>query len=90
MLGCAELRTNVRSDQLKLCAWCTQLPKALEEQGVENETLVVFTADHGYQLGEKACWTKVCHPPLSPCLSTRPSIRPFEPRSTPPVGSPFD
>lgn len=33
--------------------------KALEETGLEDETIVIFTSDHGYHLGEHDFWAKV-------------------------------
>ncbi|QXD23529.1 sulfatase [Opitutia bacterium ISCC 51] len=32
---------------------------ALEEAGLEDETIVIFTSDHGYHLGEHDFWSKV-------------------------------
>ncbi|MFT4542163.1 MAG: iduronate 2-sulfatase [Planctomycetota bacterium] len=32
---------------------------ALEESGVRDETIVIFTSDHGYHLGEHDFWAKV-------------------------------
>ena len=32
---------------------------ALEEQGLEEKTIVIFTSDHGYHLGEHDFWAKV-------------------------------
>ncbi len=32
---------------------------ALEEAGIEDETIVIFTSDHGYHLGEHDFWAKV-------------------------------
>ena len=33
--------------------------KALEETGQRNNTVVIFTSDHGYHLGEHDLWSKV-------------------------------
>ncbi|MDF1810942.1 MAG: sulfatase-like hydrolase/transferase, partial [Verrucomicrobiales bacterium] len=33
--------------------------KALQENGLENNTIVIFTSDHGYHLGEHDFWAKV-------------------------------
>jgi iduronate 2-sulfatase len=33
--------------------------KALEEAGIADETIVIFTSDHGYHLGEHDFWAKV-------------------------------
>lgn len=33
--------------------------KALEESGVADRTIVIFTSDHGYHLGEHDFWAKV-------------------------------
>jgi choline-sulfatase len=33
--------------------------KALEEEGLEDNTIVVFTSDHGFHLGEHDFWMKV-------------------------------
>jgi iduronate 2-sulfatase len=33
--------------------------KALEESGQRNNTIIVFTSDHGYHLGEHDLWSKV-------------------------------
>ena len=33
--------------------------KALEEEGLRDNTIVVFTSDHGYHLGEHDFWAKV-------------------------------
>lgn len=33
--------------------------KALEQSGVADETIVIFTSDHGYHLGEHDFWAKV-------------------------------
>ena len=33
--------------------------KALEKSGVADETIVIFTSDHGYHLGEHDFWAKV-------------------------------
>ncbi len=35
-----------------------KLLKALDDEGVADNTLVVFHADHGYQLGERNIWCK--------------------------------
>ncbi len=32
---------------------------ALQEAGIEDETIVIFTSDHGYHLGEHDFWAKV-------------------------------
>ena len=32
---------------------------ALEEAGLEDETIIIFTSDHGYHLGEHDFWSKV-------------------------------
>ena len=32
---------------------------ALEEAGIEDRTIVIFTSDHGYHLGEHDFWAKV-------------------------------
>ena len=33
--------------------------KALEESGQRNDTIIIFTSDHGYHLGEHDLWSKV-------------------------------
>lgn len=33
--------------------------KALKDEGLENNTIVIFTSDHGYHLGEHQFWMKV-------------------------------
>lgn len=33
--------------------------KTLEEEGLENNTIVIFTSDHGFHLGEHRFWMKV-------------------------------
>lgn len=33
--------------------------KTLEEEGLEDNTIVIFTSDHGYHLGEHRFWMKV-------------------------------
>jgi len=33
--------------------------KALEESGQRNNTIIIFTSDHGYHLGEHDLWSKV-------------------------------
>jgi iduronate 2-sulfatase len=33
--------------------------EALEEAGIADETIVIFTSDHGYHLGEHDFWAKV-------------------------------
>ena len=33
---------------------------ALESAGIADETIVIFTSDHGYHLGEHDFWAKVC------------------------------
>ena len=33
--------------------------RKLEEQGLRNNTIVIFTSDHGYHLGEHDFWAKV-------------------------------
>ena len=33
--------------------------KALEDEGLEDNTIVVFTSDHGFHLGEHKFWMKV-------------------------------
>ena len=36
-----------------------RLLKALERLGAREETIVIFLSDHGYNLGEHKCWSKV-------------------------------
>ena len=33
--------------------------RKLDEQGLRNNTIVIFTSDHGYHLGEHDFWAKV-------------------------------
>jgi choline-sulfatase len=33
--------------------------KALKEEGLEDDTIVIFTSDHGFHLGEHSFWMKV-------------------------------
>ncbi len=32
---------------------------ALQESGLDDKTIVIFTSDHGYHLGEHDFWAKV-------------------------------
>ena len=36
-----------------------QVLKALKDNGLEDNTIVIFTSDHGYHLGEHDFWAKV-------------------------------
>ena len=36
-----------------------QVTKALEDNGLKDNTIVIFTSDHGYHLGEHDFWAKV-------------------------------
>ena len=36
-----------------------QISGALKDAGIEDETIVIFTSDHGYHLGEHDFWAKV-------------------------------
>ena len=33
--------------------------KALEENGLKEKTIVVFTSDHGYSMGSSGVWQKI-------------------------------
>ena len=35
-----------------------ELLKTLEKYGLDKNTSIVFTSDHGYQLGEHKMWNK--------------------------------
>ncbi|CAN5910984.1 choline-sulfatase [soil metagenome] len=39
--------------------WLAQLREVLETTGMADDTIVVFTADHGDQLGERGLWFKM-------------------------------
>lgn len=52
------------------------LLKALEESGLSERTIVIFTSDHGDMLGERGLWYKMCwfeHSARVPLIVSHPS-----------------
>ncbi len=40
--------------------WVGQILRTLETHGMDRDTIVVFTSDHGDMLGERGLWYKMC------------------------------
>ena len=53
--------------------WCGRLFQKLEELGLWDDTLVVFTTDHGTILGEREYWMKT-HMPVYPEIGKIPLV----------------
>ncbi|MEK6239539.1 MAG: sulfatase-like hydrolase/transferase, partial [Planctomycetales bacterium] len=67
-----------------------KIVKALDRLGLRDETIVVFTADHGYHLGEKRLWQKMhLHDPSTriPIIVDAPG---FKPSATPALAQQID
>ena len=68
----AHLRKQYAATVTMMDAWLGKLLDKLESQGIFEETLIIFTTDHGHFLGERGltgknkwhCWNELAHIPL--------------------------